>query len=265
MKLFDCFMYNNEDLLLDLRLNILNKFVHKFVIVESRYDHQGNKKGLNFKIEKFDKFKDKIEYIILDSFPEKCNSWERENFNRNYIIRGLREAMPNDYIMISDLDEIPKITDKEIFEKRKYTIFNHKMFYYRFNLHNTTEPKWLGTRACKKKDLRSPQWIRNKKIKKYPKWRWDKYIKNLNWNVVEDGGWHFSFVMSNSDIKKKIESFAHSEFNAFEFTNIENIEKNISSKKDLFGRPFKFVKIEDEKDLPEYLIRNKDKYANLFV
>ena len=265
MKLFDCFMYNNEDLLLDLRLNILDKFIHKFVIVESRYDHQGNQKMLNFKIEKFSKFKDKIKYIILDNFPEKYNSWERENYNRNYLIKGLEEAMPDDYIMISDLDEIPKIYDKKIFDKKKYTIFNQKMFYYRFNLHNITEPNWLGSRACKKKNLKSPQWMRSQKIKKYPIWRLDKIVKNLNWNIVEDGGWHFSFVMSSNDIKKKIEAFAHNEFNKFEFKNIENIEKNIALKKDLFGRPFKFIKVEDENNLPEYLIKNKDKYINLLV
>ena len=213
MKLFDCFMYNNEDLLLDLRLNILDKHVDKFVIIESSYDHQGNKKSLNFKEEKFLKFKKKIRYIVLNNFPEKYSTWERENYNRNYIVNGLLDAKPNDYIMISDLDEIPKIEDRKIFEKKKYTVFNQKMFYYRLNLHNATEPEWLGTRACKKKDLITPQLLRNQKLKKYPIWRVDKQIKNLSWNIVENGGWHFSFVMSNINIKKKIESFAHNEFN----------------------------------------------------
>ena len=111
-------MYNNEDLLLELRLNSLKKFVNKFVIVESQYDHQGNKKNLNFKIEKFNNFKDKIEYIILNEFPKNLSNWERENYHRNFINNGLQEAGQDDYIMISDLDEIPKIDNIQIFEKK---------------------------------------------------------------------------------------------------------------------------------------------------
>ena len=261
MKLFDCFMYNNEDLILELRLQTLSKFVHKFIIVESRFDHQGNKKKLNFKINNFLIFKNKIKYIVLNKFPNDLSSWERENYNRNFIIKGLKDAKPEDYIMISDLDEIPKISNLKIFEKRKYTAFKQKMFYYRFNLHNISEPDWIGSKVCKKKYLKSPQWLRNQKVKKYPFWRMDK----INWNIIEDGGWHFSFVMSDNSIKKKIESYAHSEFNKKNYKDINNIKKNISLKKDLFGRPFKFIKIKNHKKLPKYLLLNKKKFSKFLI
>ena len=261
MKLFDCFMYNNEDLLLELRLQTLSKFVHKFIIVESCFDHQGNKKKLTFKINNFLIFKNKIKYIVLNKFPNDLSSWERENYNRNFIIKGLNDAKPEDYIMISDLDEIPKISNLKIFEKRKYTAFKQKMFYYRFNLHNISEPDWIGSKVCKKKYLKSPQWLRNQKVKKYPFWRIDK----INWNIIEDGGWHFSFVMSDNSIKKKIESYAHSEFNKKNYKDIKNIKKNISLKKDLFGRPFKFIKIKNHKKLPKYLLLNKKKFSKFLI
>jgi beta-1,4-mannosyl-glycoprotein beta-1,4-N-acetylglucosaminyltransferase len=261
MKLFDCFMYNNEDLLLELRLQTLSKFVHKFIIVESCFDHQGNKKKLTFKINNFLIFKNKIKYIVLNKFPKNLSSWERENYNRNFIIKGLKDAKPEDYIMISDLDEIPKISNLKIFEKRKYTAFKQKMFYYRFNLHNISEPDWIGSKVCKKKYLKSPQWLRNQKVKKYPFWRMDK----INWNIIEDGGWHFSFVMSDNSIKKKIESYAHSEFNKKNYKDINNIKKNISLKKDLFGRPFKFIKIKNQKKLPKYLLLNKKKFSKFLI
>jgi len=254
-------MYNNEDLLLELRLNSLKNFVNKFVIVESQYDHKGNKKNLNFKIKKFTNFKDKIEYIVLNEFPKNLSNWERENYHRNFINNGLQEAGQEDYIMISDLDEIPKIDNIQIFEKKKYKVFKQKMFYYKFNLHNLTEPDWFGTKVCKKKYLRSPQWIRNQKVKEYPFWRFDK----LRWNIIEEGGWHFSFVMSSINIKKKIESYAHTELNKPEFINIETIQQKINLKQDLFGRPFKFIKIEDEKILPEYLVFNKNKFLDFLA
>ena len=129
MKIFDCFLYNDEDLILDIRFNTLSKFVYKFVIVESKFDHQGNEKKLNFKIKNFKKFKDKIIYLIIEKFPEKLSNWERENFQRNYIVRGLTSANENDYVLVSDVDEIPnlsKITDLNNF---KYTAFEQKIFY----------------------------------------------------------------------------------------------------------------------------------------
>ena len=219
------------------------------------------KKKLKFKIKNFLIFKNKIKYIILNNFPKGLSSWERENYNRNFIIKGLNEAKPEDYIMISDVDEIPKLTNLKILEKKKYTAFKQKMFYYRFNLHNLTEPDWIGTKVCKKKDLKSPQWLRNQKVKKYPFWRLDK----INWNIIENGGWHFSFVMTDRGIKNKIESYAHSEFNKKNYKSIKNIKKNISLKKDLFGRPFKFIKINAQNKLPKYLLLNKKKFSKFLV
>ena len=127
MKIFDCFMYLDEDLVLDLRLNYLNSFVDKFVIVESKFTHSGKKRNLNFNFKKFEKFKDKIIYLILDHEPndiEKVkddddentknrkyilNGMKRDFYQRNYIINGLMDANENDLILISDLDEIPKL------------------------------------------------------------------------------------------------------------------------------------------------------------
>jgi len=261
MKLYDCFMYNNEDLILELRLNSLNKFVHKFVIVESTYDHQGNKKKLNFNLNNFKKFKDKIIYLKLTKFPKNLTSWERENFNRNYLEQGIKGAEEEDYIMISDLDEIPLIKNFDIFEKKKFTVFKQKMIYYRFNLHNITEPDWYGTRVCKKKYLKSPQWLRNQKVKSYPFWRLDK----IKWNIVNDGGWHFSFVMSDFKIVQKIKSFAHDEYNQKEFIDINLIKKKIKTKKNLFNRKIKFIKITDKKFLPTYLIDNEKKFKSLMI
>lgn len=261
MKLFDCFMYNNEDLILELRFNTLINVVHKFIIVESAFDHQGNKKKFNFKINKFKKFQHKIKYLKITKFPENLSDWERENYNRNYIKEGIIEAAPNDLIMISDVDEIPSINSLDILKERKFTVFRQKMIYYRFNLKNITEPYWFGSKVCKKKYLRSPQWLRNQKVKSYPFWRIDK----INWNIIKNGGWHFSFVMSNSMIVKKIKSYAHREFNNEKFTNSNLIKKKIKQKKDIFDRKINFVKIKNKKELPDYLLKNKKKFKHLMI
>ena len=261
MKIFDCFLYNDEDLILDIRFNTLSKFVYKFVIVESKFDHQGNEKKLNFKIENFKKFKDKIIYLIIEKFPEKLSNWERENFQRNYIVRGLTSANENDYVLVSDVDEIPnlsKITDLNNF---KYTAFEQKIFYYKINLENKTNPFWYGSKICKKKYLKSPQWMRKQKVKTYPFW----FIHKTKWNIVKEGGWHFSYLMSPEKIKQKLSSFAHSEFNNRNYNNIHKIKESIEGKKDLFDRPILYKKVKINHKFPNYILENLSKFKNFII
>ncbi|MDA8537339.1 hypothetical protein N9K55_01350, partial [Candidatus Pelagibacter bacterium] len=187
-KIYDCFLYNDEELILNIRLNILNKFVKKFIIIESKFDHQGNKKKLSFDIKKFLRFKKKIIYLVIEEFPKSFSNWKRENFQRNFIANALTKVNKEDYVMISDVDEIPNLSNIQSIANHKYTVFEQKMFYYKINLLNKTYPIWFGSRICKKKDLKSPQWLRDQKIKKYPFWRFYK----IRWNVIREGGWHFS-------------------------------------------------------------------------
>ena len=286
MKIFDCFMYFDEEVVLDLRLNTLNEYVDHFVIVESKFTHRGDKRHLKFNHEKFKKFKDKIIYLVYDEEPPKVreikseysvadksglyilNAAYRENAQRNYIKKGLDEAHDNDLILISDVDEIPNLSKIDIKKiNQKIILFKQDMFYYKFNL-AIPNFKWTGTKACKKKDLVNPQWIRNVKDRKYKFFRLDTYFSNTKYTsikIIEDGGWHFSFVMSHNSIKKKLESYAHSEFNKRNYKDIKNIKKNISLKKDLFGRPFKFIKIKNHKKLPKYLLLNKKKFSKLLI
>ena len=169
MKIFDCFMYFNEDTVLDLRLNHLNEYVDYFIIVESIYNHKGESKDLNFDINKFSKFKEKIRYLVLDQLPKNTeivndkdsedeksrkyilNGYKRDHFQRNHIINGINDADSEDMILISDIDEIPNLNNLK-FEniKSKLIFFNQKMCYYKFNLCQESY-NWVGTRGCKKK------------------------------------------------------------------------------------------------------------------
>ena len=121
MKIYDCFSYWDEDLLLDLRLNILNDFVDYFVIVEGNKTWQNNFKKLQFDSNKFPKFKDRIIYVPVEDLPNGKNPYLRENFQRNCITRGLKNSAEDDLIIISDLDEIPNPNQIVKFEpKLKY-------------------------------------------------------------------------------------------------------------------------------------------------
>ena len=162
-------MYFDEEMVLDIRLNILDAFVDHFVIVESKYNHKGEKRKLLFNKEKFSKFENKIIYLIYDEIPSKVtsikfndsektkdtkyimNALYRENEQRNYIINGLTKASDDDIVFVSDVDEIPKI-DNINFDKlnNKIMLFKQDMFYYKFNL-SLPNFKWTGSKACRKK------------------------------------------------------------------------------------------------------------------
>lgn len=151
MNFYDCFTYNNEELVLDIRLNYLSRFVKKFIIVESRFTHQGKEKNKFFDIKNFKKFENKIQYYLINKFPDNLSNWGRENFQRNFHANAIQNLHDDDYIMISDLDEIPNMRNIENIDKFKYTVFEQLNFSYKFNLINTTHLNWYGTRLCKKK------------------------------------------------------------------------------------------------------------------
>ena len=291
MRVFDCFMYFNEDVVLELRLNYLDKFVDQFIIIESTFNHRGQKKNLNFNVNKFSKFKDKIKYFVLDAQPSNLekikdndsedekskkyilNGYKRDHFQRNYISNGINEADLNDIIIISDIDEIPNLEKLDLNKiQNDLILFNQKMCYYKFNLYQKNY-SWNGSRACKKKNLISPQWIRDIKPKKYPKWRLDTYFsKNKYSNIcfINDGGWHFSYLNTPELIEQKLKSYTHHREYDLNPIGIENIEERIKNKMSVYNlssdkRENQFaqgVKLEimENNDLPSYIRHNLKKY-----
>ncbi len=287
MKIFDCFTYLDEDLILDLRLNILNKFVDKFIIVEAAYRHNGEIKKQNFNIEKFSEFKKKIEYIYLEAEPLNLikkknlnnhdllkNTYLRENFQRDYIREGLYSANENDFIMISDVDEIPNLKNFNFSnDKSSIVFFKQKMFYYKFNLLYEDFP-WYGSKGCFKKILKNPQWLRDVKTKKYSFWRLDTIFskrKYRNINFLENGGWHFTNVKSPRDIYKKMQTFLHNVDFKESNLGLKDIEKMVQENKIGYDHSAdqrtvnkwnsnRILKKVDDNFLPDYLVNNKEKY-----
>lgn len=268
MRIIDCFMYFDEDLMLDIRLNTLFEHVDKFVICEATLDHAGNNKKLSFNKNNFKKFESKINYIVVDDLPKVIKNFKkhwhtahyRDQFQRNALARGIKNCDDNDLIMISDLDEIPnpdKIT--EFTKNDKYACFVQKNFSLKLNLINKSEPKWYGTRMCRKKDLKSPQWLREIKARKRPFY---KFFKPKFDKFIYEGGWHFSSVKSPEGIFKKLNSYAEQQFNTEKFKNIEVIKRKIEKKEDLFNRDHKFGILNIDTSFPKYIRMNQEKFKD---
>ena len=288
MKIYDCFMYFDEEVVLDLRLNSLNEYVDYFVIVESIFTHKGDKRELKFNHKKFEKFKDKIIYLVFDKEPEGLfkikdskkdhgayimNALLRENGQRNFISEGLKLAEDEDLILISDVDEIPNLENINLGKyKEKIIQFRQEMFYYKFNL-KLPNMNWTGTKGCKKKNLVSPQWLRNVKDKKYPFFRIDTFFsktKYTNIKFINNGGWHFSNIKSAKEIEYKLKSYLHHrefDINPMNIEEIENIilkkqaiyNLNVDKRTNKIGNGSKLENYPTNK-LPYYLQMNIKKY-----
>jgi beta-1,4-mannosyl-glycoprotein beta-1,4-N-acetylglucosaminyltransferase len=262
-RFYDCVTFFKENLITNLRFEILDKVVDYFIVCESLYDHKGNKKKINFKI-KNNKFKKKIIHIIIKKKFSTANPWKAQALQREYIFEGIKDAGHNDYIMFSDPDEIPNpIILKNFDLKKKYGIFMQTSFCYKFNLFNKYETPWQGTRICKKKDLKSIDYMRQKillKNLKYPFWRIDK-CKDIQ--IIKNGGWHFNNIFSPKDISIKLKTFAHTEFSNAKFSSIKVIKEKINKKIDLYNRGWIFKKVKLNNYFPRYMINKLKKFPNL--
>ena len=293
MKIFDCTTFYSEHMMMDVRFNILDKYVHKFVVVESLFSHSGEKKKLNFDINNYPKFKDKITYLVIEKEPDhiinesglienqsikRKNSITRINQSYDFMQKGIKNAEPNDLILLSDNDEIPNLESKQFKNSNKdLFIFKQLFFYYKFNLQYDLMP-WFGSKACKKKKLHSFSWLRNIKNKKYPFWRLDTLFsknKNINIEIINNGGWHFTNIKTPSELMIKMKNFGHhDEFDVSGIT-LPDIVKKIKDKKvfynhfvdqsslDKWDYDYELKKIENN-FLPNYLIANKNKYLDWF-
>ena len=284
-------MYFDEEVVLDLRLNTLDRYIDYFVIVESTFTHRGDKRNLKFNHKKFEKFKDKIIYLTFDKEPDGIevvykndnegeksrkyilNAAKRENGQRDHIANGLYKASSEDLILISDVDEIPNLEEIKLENlKEKILMFQQDMFYYKFDL-KLPNMVWSGTKGCRKKNLLSPQWLRNIKDKKYSLFRLDIIFSKIKYNsikFIKDGGWHFSNIKSPEEIEHKLKSYLHHREFDEEPLSLDQIDSIIKNKQAIYdlkvdktvnkvGSGSKLINYNFDK-LPIYLKENKENY-----
>jgi len=274
----------------DVRLNILKDKVDKFIVTESTYSHSGKKKKLNFDISNYPKFKDKIIHVIIDKEPngivpenndpslQRSNSLKRIALSYDESLKALKESSDEDLIMLSDNDEIPNLNSKDFATNKKdIVLFRQLFFYFRFNL-LYDRMHWFGTKGCKKKKLKSLSWLRNIKLKKYPFWRLDTLFsetKQINLQIIQDGGWHFTNLKTPEEMYEKFMNFGHHDEFRLSGLTIEKIREKIKNKEMFYDHfadqsstnkwksDYKLKKY-DSSLLPKYLSDNQNKYKEWF-
>jgi len=277
--IYDCFQFHNEIDLLEIRLNVLNKIVDRFVITESTITHSGLKKELNFKKheKRFSRFKEKIIYNVITDSPnlDTTTPFDRDGFQKIAVARGLVNCNADDIIIYSDVDEIPnpeKVLEilKE-FNPTKIYHFAQRLFYFYLNYEeisgnllsvsgefpNIKNKKWLGTKVFQYSYLSG---------KTLESLRFPDQVKNGI--RVDDGGWHFSYVGGDQSMtlierfKEKQRSFSHQEFNKKKYE--KKLKKGLVGN-DIFGRTSNFIVTNIDINFPSYICENIDKYKHLIA
>jgi beta-1,4-mannosyl-glycoprotein beta-1,4-N-acetylglucosaminyltransferase len=238
MKIIDAFTFYNELDLLLYRLTALDDVVDYFIIVEATKTHAGKDKELFFENNKhlYEKFLPKIIHIVdEDLFVPDISAgqqWNNEIHQRDDIYRGLEILdpllTPNDYILITDLDEIP---DPKVLLDLKNGNINHEygaleMDFYYYNLNCKMAEIWYHGKVVKYGIFRANPNVTCNQIR----------MSRPN-SIIKKGGWHLSYFGDGNFIKNKLENFAHQEFNKEQYTNIHNINTSINNFSDIFKRP----------------------------
>ena len=272
-KIFDCITFFNSNLLFELRFHELKNIVDHFVVCEATRTHMGQPKKINFNYKKWKKYGDKIIFIKVKDLPEikkikKKKDYQLLKIQMEKLFLGIKNASKEDIIIFSDEDEIPNPNKIKYFNsnKYKYGIFMQNMYNYKINILNMSEGdgNWPGSRICKKKNLKSFFKLRLLKVKDISQPIW-KFYKEKNIQLIDNGGWHFSYLMSPILIRNKIKNSAHTELNKSKYNNIKKIKEKIKNLNDLFDRNLTFKKVKIDNSYPRYILENKKKFKNWII
>ena len=203
------------------------------------------------------------------------NGYKRDNYQRQMAQQVLNDIEPEDWIIINDIDEIPNLKNINFNNiKNKLVIFKQQIFCYKFNLLYPSHI-WHGSRACKKKYFKSPQWLRDLKHKKYPFWRLDIIFSKNKYNdihYIENGGWHFTNIKSPEDIHHKLLNYTHHHEYEASGVSLTDLKRKIDEKKiiydhsadsraDKWNSDTTLSKVELT-EMPDYLKENYKKYTD---
>jgi beta-1,4-mannosyl-glycoprotein beta-1,4-N-acetylglucosaminyltransferase len=259
--IYDCFTFFNELDLLEIRLNTLAGVVDKFVLVEATETFSGNPKPLYFQdnMHRYEEFLKKIIYVPIEDLPKTNNFWAREGSQRNSIALGLIDAQPNDIILISDVDEIPRPESLQYIASSGVTIFVQDYYMYYLNMRSPDEALWfLGTRAIHRRDFVDAQDARN----------WGAFRQPLkNKYCIYHGGWHFSYLGGPKAVQYKLESTSESQLPGgivSDYDNIDSITRRIKLGKDVLGvRNHVWNPVPLDNFYPKYILEHQDRFADL--
>lgn len=261
-KVYDCFLFNGEFELLEIRLKTHFDDVDQFVIIQGNRDFRGKDKKY-FDIPKSLSFcYDKIKMIYFDvpSFKESDGAWLSMSHHRNDMIRGLTECNADDFVIFSEIDEIIRYGKiKEAIQHIKIgaesVVFDQATFCYYLNVRDFAP--WGATRMLRFGDVLKrkllPQTIRNSEC-------FDKK-KSIR---LYDGGWHFQNLGGPERVRQKLKSSCHHELGAEEISNIDVVTRRVKNLIEPLERKEHILTVVDiDQSYPKCVYEEQEKYKHI--
>jgi beta-1,4-mannosyl-glycoprotein beta-1,4-N-acetylglucosaminyltransferase len=273
--IYDCFAFFNELDLLEIRLNELDSVVDRFVLVEATRTFQKKPKPLYFAENKqrFARFLTKIEHVVVDHYPHFFSkfriptAWDYDDHQKEQILQGLKNCRPEDVIIVSDVDEIPR---PELITQFAHVpgikVFKQRLYYYFLNCFIRKYPEpipvengimyWQGTVMLNYRDIKNIQKTRlNRGTRE----------SNSKITVIPEGGWHFSYLGGVKKVIEKIEAYAHQEHNKDEFKDPDRILKVISQGGSLYGEKLDSEIVPIDASFPRFVQENQKALKELIL
>lgn len=215
--IYDCFLYNGEDVMLKIRCEELKELNPIHILVECAYTFSGQKKDFKFKPEDFAEYN--IRYVQLTTAPNNGDPWENEKYCRNCMVEGLFDAKDDDIIILADCDEI---INKNVFEK-----FNGQftaLMLDKFGLYlNVLE----GAQSWNRAKMFTYGWVRGFT---------PEQVRNAGYDyTINNAGWHFSYCGGLEAILDKAKAFSHQEEAVQKHFTEENIKHKLETVESLWG------------------------------
>jgi beta-1,4-mannosyl-glycoprotein beta-1,4-N-acetylglucosaminyltransferase len=282
--IYDCFTFFNELELLELRLHELANIVDKFVLVEATKTHSNKPKSLHYLENRvqFSEFHDKIIHVVVDDLPDARDSWVLENYQRNCITRGLGDCRPDDFVLISDLDEIPRATTvAEVSQKMEFredffsniahgalnsrlvkSIFHRKGFRRRLRNNHPFVLKFQQPLFRYFLNCRSvqPAFTHGTRMMRFRDFSCAEEMRHSGYKTIRNGGWHFSWMGGVQRIQQKLAAYAHQERNLPHNAETRRIEQAMREGRLFFDQDkrLEFIPLDDS--FPRYLLEHPENF-----
>ena len=280
MRIFDCFTFFNELDLLEIRLNELSHVVDTFVLVEAAATFTCKQKPLHFleNQHRFSEFAHKIRHIVVPNFPERLQpGMPCERFQRDQISQGLVDALPEDLIMVSDVDAIPSASSiTAVMDRRDYAdaviFYEMPVYHFKLNWRTTRRKRRFETRIIEKRNFRGGQHMHDFRAlvsRSIPEplealaWRLRvlaKYRRTLQRVIIDDEGWHFSFMFDNAGIREKIRAYSHFERDTGDNISDQSLNSKRLEHRSMHGDPIFF---EGTEILPAYVRSHLHRFKHI--
>ena len=282
--IYDCFIFFNELELLELRLHELAGVVDKFVLVEATRTHTNQPKPLHYQENRarFSAFHDQIIHVIVDDMPAAGDAWAMERFQRNAIARGLANCRPDDFVLVSDVDEIPRASavakmskeipfhdnwlanavhgalnsrlSQKIFKRKGFRRLLRKNHPFVWKFEQVTYVHYIN---CRSTDI-----SHGTRMTRFRDFSCAEELRHSGRHSIEDAGWHFTWMGGVERIQDKLGAYSHQECNLPQFRNPGHISHILNKGSSLFKEDVQLKMVPLDGSFPSYVLNHSEKFSS---